>query len=248
MLKTVVKKGSYHDSVVLMLLTNHISTIEGVKKVSIMMATPANKDIFKQSGLDTEELMASTANDMVIVADIDDESMMDTCVLYGRIVIAFNAAFMLQNIFQSFFVVAEKPRLGLIVTIAAGVTNMVLDALFVGVFKWGIVGAALATGISQSIGGLLPLLYFALPNNSPLQLTRTGFELAPLLKASSNGCSELMSHVASSLIGIVYNYQLMRLGGENAVATYGVLMYIQFVFIAIFIGYSVGSAPIIGYR
>lgn len=177
-----------------------------------------------------------------------DESMMDTCVLYGRIVIAFNAAFMLQNIFQSFFVVAEKPRLGLIVTITAGVTNMVLDALFVGVFKWGIVGAALATGISQSIGGLLPLLYFALPNNSPLQLTRTGFELAPLLKASSNGCSELMSNVASSLIGIVYNYQLMRLGGENAVATYGVLMYIQFVFIAIFIGYSVGSAPIIGYH
>ena len=177
-----------------------------------------------------------------------DESMMDTCVLYGRIVIAFNATFMLQNIFQSFFVVAEKPRLGLIVTVAAGVTNMVLDALFVGAFKWGIVGAALATGISQSIGGLLPLLYFALPNNSPLQLTRTRFELAPLLKASSNGCSELMSNVASSLIGIVYNYQLMRLGGENAVATYGVLMYVQFVFIAMFIGYSVGSAPIIGYH
>lgn len=177
-----------------------------------------------------------------------DESMLDTCVLYGRIVIAFNVTYMLQNIFQSFFVVAEKPRLGLIVTVAAGVTNMVLDALFVGVFKWGIVGAALATGISQCIGGFLPLLYFALPNNSPLRLTRTRFELAPLLKASSNGCSELMSNVASSLIGIVYNYQLMRLGGENAVATYGVLMYMQFVFIGMFIGYSVGSAPIIGYH
>lgn len=177
-----------------------------------------------------------------------DDSMLDTCVLYGRIVIAFNAAFMLQNVFQSFFVVAEKPRLGLIVTVTAGVTNMILDALFVGAFKWGIVGAALATGISQCIGGFLPLIYFALPNNSPLRLTRTEFEPAPLLKASSNGCSELMSNIASSLIGIVYNYQLMRLGGENAVATYGVLMYMQFVFIGMFIGYSVGSAPIIGYH
>lgn len=177
-----------------------------------------------------------------------DESMLDICVTYGSIVLAFNAVFMLQNIFQSFFVTAEKPQLGLIVTVAAGVTNMVLDALFVAVFRWGVAGAAIATGISQCVGGLLPLIYFALPNTSLLRLTKTKFEASALIKACTNGSSELMSNVSTSLVSILYNYQLMRFAGANGVAAYGVLMYVQFIFVGMYLGYSVGCAPIIGYH
>ena len=125
---------------------------------------------------------------------------------------------------------------------------MVLDALFIAVFHWGVVGAAIATGVSQCVGGLFPLFYFALPNKSSLKLTKARFELAPLLKACTNGSSELMSNVSTSLVSILYNFQLMRIAGENGVATYGVLMYVQFIFIAIYVGYSVGCAPIIGYH
>ena len=125
------------------------------------------------------------------------EAMMDDCVLYGRIVIAFTFTFMLQNVFQSFLIVAEKPKLGLAVTVAAGVTNMVLDALFVGGFGWGIAGAAVATGLSQCVGGILPLIYFLRPNNSLLRLCKTRLELRPILKACGNGSSELMSNISS---------------------------------------------------
>lgn len=178
-----------------------------------------------------------------------DESMLETCVIYGRIVLAFNAAYMLQNVFQSFFVTAEKPKLGLITTVIAGVTNMLLDALFIAGFKWGVVGAALATGISQCVGGIIPLIYFARPNNqSLLKLSFTKLELSPILKACGNGSSELLSNIATSLISILYNFQLMKFAGENGVAAYGVLMYVQFIFVAIFVGYSVGCAPIIGYH
>lgn len=136
------------------------------------------------------------------------DAMIEDCVLYGRIVISFTAAYMLQNVFQSFLVAAEKPNLGLIATLAAGFTNMILDAVFVGVFRWGITGAALATGISQCIGGLLPLIYFIRPNNIKLRLTKASFELRPILQACANGSSELMSNVSASVVGIVYNFQL----------------------------------------
>ena len=176
------------------------------------------------------------------------EAMMDDCVLYGRIVIAFTFTFMLQNVFQSFLIVAEKPKLGLGVTVAAGVTNMVLDALFVGGFGWGIAGAAVATGLSQCVGGILPLIYFLRPNNSLLRLCKTRLELRPILKACGNGSSELMSNISSSFVGMLYNFQLLRFAGEDGVSAYGVLMYVQFIFVAIYVGYAVGSAPIVGFH
>ena len=176
------------------------------------------------------------------------EEMIDECVIYGRIILAFNVAFMLQNVFQSFLVTAEKPKLGLIATVAAGVTNMVLDALFVAVFRWGIAGAALATGMSQVVGGILPLIYFMRPNTSLLKLVRTRLQFGPILKACINGSSELMSNISSSLVSMLYNFQLLKFAGENGVAAYGVLMYVQFVFISMFIGYAIGTAPIIGYH
>lgn len=176
------------------------------------------------------------------------DSMIDDCVRYGRAVLSFNLAFMLQNVFQSFLITAEKPRLGLLATVAAGVTNMILDALFIAGFHWGVVGAAVATGISQCVGGILPLLYFSRKNSSLLHLKRTRLEVKPILMACANGSSELMSNISMSLVSMLYNFQLMRLVGENGVAAYGVLMYVQFVFIAISIGYVIGSAPIIGYH
>jgi len=176
------------------------------------------------------------------------ESMLADCVLYGNIIMAFNTMFMLQNAFQGFLITAEKPKLGLLVTVAAGVANMVLDALFVGVFRWGVAGAAAATGFSQCVGGMIPLIYFLRPNKSLLRLTKTKLEAAPILKACANGSSEMVSNVTASFVGMLYNFQLLKYAGEDGVASYGVLMYVQFVFVAIFIGYAIGSAPIIGYH
>ena len=176
------------------------------------------------------------------------DAMMDDCVLYGRIVTGFTFAFMLQNVFQSFFIAAEKPKLGLKVTVAAGLTNMVLDALFIAVFKWGVAGAAFATGLSQCVGGVLPLVYFLRPNSSLLQLTKTKLELRPILQASGNGASELVSNVTASVVGMLYNFQLLRLAGQNGVAAFGVLMYVEFIFAAVFIGYAIGCAPIVSYH
>ena len=176
------------------------------------------------------------------------DAMMADCVLYGRIVTGFTFAFMLQNVFQSFFIAAEKPKLGLKVTVAAGVTNMVLDALFIAVFKWGVAGAALATGLSQCVGGVLPLAYFLQPNTSLLRLSPTRLRIRPILAACGNGSSELMSNISSSLVSMLYNFQLMRLAGEDGVSAYGVLMYVQFIFISLFVGYSIGCAPVAGYH
>ena len=176
------------------------------------------------------------------------DAMIDDCVRYGRTVLAFVIAFMLQNVFQSFLITAEKPRLGLLATVAAGVTNMALDALFIAGFKWGVVGAAVATGLSQCVGGVLPLIYFLRPNSSRLRLVKTRLELRPILKACGNGSSELMSNISGSLVSMLYNFQLLAYAGENGVAAYGVLMYVQFIFVAIFVGYAIGSAPIVGYH
>ena len=176
------------------------------------------------------------------------DSMIEDCVLYGRVVLSFNTAFMLQNVFQTFLAAAEKPKLGLAATVAAGVTNMALDALFIVGFGWGVAGAALATGLSQCIGGILPLLYFLRPNSSLLRLTKTRPEGTVLLKACANGSSELMTSISGSLVSMLYNFQLLKFAGENGVAAYGVLMYIQFIFAALFIGYTIGTAPIVGYH
>ena len=174
--------------------------------------------------------------------------MLDNCVLYGRIILAALPAFMLQYEFQSLFVTAEKPQLGLAVTVAAGVTNMVLDALLVAVFSLGLVGAAAATALSQCVGGLVPLVYFGCKNSSALRLTRNEFDGKALIKTCTNGASELLSNISMSVVGILFNMQLIKYSGENGVAAYGVLMYVDFIFLAIFIGYSVGTAPLIGYN
>lgn len=174
--------------------------------------------------------------------------MLGYCVTYGRILIFSLPALILQFMFHSFFVTAEKPQLGLFVTVGAGVANMVLDALLTAVFSLGIVGAAIATAMSQVIGGLAPVIYFARKNSSLLRLTKTHFDGKALLKASANGSSELMSNVSMSLVSMLYNIQLMKYAGENGVAAYGVLMYVNFVFVSMFIGYAVGSAPIFSFH
>lgn len=176
------------------------------------------------------------------------DAMIEDCVIYGRVVLSFNTAFMLQNVFQTFLAAAEKPKLGLWITTAAGITNILLDALFIAVFQWGVGGAALATGIGQCVGGILPLIYFIRPNNSRLQFQKTRTDGRALLKACANGSSELMSNISSSLISVIYNLQLLKFAGENGVAAYGTIMYIQFIFIAIFIGYTIGTGPIISYH
>lgn len=177
-----------------------------------------------------------------------ENELLDLCVSYGRIVLLALPAFTLQYAFQSFFIVAEKPNLGLKVTVAAGVTNMILDAVFMKFFALGIVGAALATAISQFIGGIIPLIYFTKFNSSSLKLTIPTFHLKTLVSACVNGSSELLSSVAMSVVGMLYNVQLLKYAGEDGVAAYGVLMYVTMIFIAIFIGYSMGIAPIVSYH
>lgn len=176
------------------------------------------------------------------------EEMMADCVLYGRIVTGFTVAFMLQNVFQSFLIAAEKPKLGLLATVLAGIANMALDAIFIIVFKWGVAGASIATGLSQCVGGIFPLIYFLRKNSSLLRLTKTKLEIKPILNACGNGSSELMSNISSSVVSMIYNFQLMKYVGEDGVSAYGVLMYVQFIFVAIYIGYAIGCAPITGYH
>lgn len=174
--------------------------------------------------------------------------MLEDCVTYGNIILVALPAYILQYEFQSFFVTAEKPQLGLTVTVAAGVTNMVLDALLVAIFPFGLFGAALATALSQCVGGIIPLIYFSRPNSSTLRLTKTGYDGRALLKACANGSSELMSNISMSIVSMLYNVQLIKCAGENGVAAYGVLMYVNMIFLAAFIGYSVGTAPVISYH
>lgn len=174
--------------------------------------------------------------------------MLDDCTLYGIVISIALPAFLLQLCFQSVFVAAEKPQLGLYMSIISGVCNMVLDALFMAVLGWGLLGAAAATAISQFVGGVLPIIYFARKNTSLYRLSGPYFNFPALGKMLTNGSSELMSQVSMSLVGILYNVQLMSYAGEDGVSAYGVMMYVNFVFISIFIGYSVGIAPVISYH
>lgn len=174
--------------------------------------------------------------------------MIEYCVVYGRILLVTGFAYILQNEFQSFLIVAEKPQFGLWVTVAAGVTNIVLDALFVAVFHWGLASAAWATAISQLVGGLIPLAYFLSPKAGTLRLGKWRFDGNALFKVCTNGSSEMLTNISLSLVNMLYNFQLMRFAGENGVAAYGVIMYVNFIFIGVFMGYSVGSAPIISYH
>ena len=174
--------------------------------------------------------------------------LLSNCILYGRISFISMPAFMLQNVFQSFFVTAEKPKLGLAVIITAGVTNMILDLLFVGILGFGLAGAAVATVCGEMIGGLFPVFYFSRKNSSLLRLGKTQFNGRILMQTCVNGSSELMTNLSSSIVNSLYNIQLMKFAGENGVAAYAAIMYVNFIFIAIFLGYSIGSAPIISYH
>lgn len=174
--------------------------------------------------------------------------LLKNCIMYARLSFISLPAFMLQNVFQSFFVTAEKPKLGLGVAVTAGITNMVLDLLFVGILGFGLAGAAIATVCGEYIGGFFPVIYFARKNGSLLRLGRTRFDGQVLIKTCINGSSELMTNLSSSIVNSLYNIQLMKIAGENGVAAYGTIMYVNFVFISIFFGYSIGSAPIISFN
>ena len=174
--------------------------------------------------------------------------MLEDCVTYGLIVLPATTAYVLQFAFQSFCVAAEKSNLSLWMMIIAGVCNMVLDALFVAVFRWGLVGAAVATAAAQMIGAVIPLVYFAKPNHSLLQFCKCRWDGKALLKTCTNGSSELMSNLSMSLVGMLYNLQLLRYAGENGIAAYGVIMYMNFVFMSIFIGFTIGTAPLFGFN
>lgn len=174
--------------------------------------------------------------------------LLENAVMYGRISSISLTAFMLQNVFQSFFVTAEKPQLGLAVIVAAGVANMILDYLFIAVMGFGLIGAALATVTGEFIGGIYPLFYFARKNSSRLRLGKTSFNGKVLLQASVNGSSELMTNLSSSVVNSMFNLQLMKFSGENGVAAFGTIMYANFIFNAIYFGYSIGSAPIVSYH
>lgn len=170
------------------------------------------------------------------------------CVTYGMIVLPATTAYILQYAFQSFCVTAEKPNLSLGMMVVAGVCNILLDTLFVAVLPWGLVGAAAATAIAQIVGAVIPLVYFARPNSSLLRLGKFRFDPKALLRTFTNGSSELMSNLSMSLVGMLYNLQLMQYAGEDGIAAYGVIMYVNFVFMAVFIGFAIGSAPLIGYN
>ncbi len=174
--------------------------------------------------------------------------LLENSVVYGRIILMALPAYILQFEFQCLFATAEKPALGLYVTIAAGLSNIALDALFVAVFQWGLTGAAVATAASQCVGGVIPVIYFARPNSSILRLGKTEFDGRALGKVCVNGSSELMSNISMSIVSMLYNAQLLRYAGEDGIAAYGVLMYVSMIFMAIFLGYSVGTAPVIGYH
>ena len=174
--------------------------------------------------------------------------LLEDSVVYARVILLALPAFILQYAFQCLFATAGKPTLGLWITVAAGCTNMALDALFVAVLRWGLVGAAAATAASQLVGGVIPLIYFSRPNSSLLRLGRTRFDGRALARVCSNGSSELMSSISASVVSMLFNAQLLRYAGEDGVAAYGVLMYVSLVFAAVFIGYSVGVAPVVGYH
>lgn len=177
-------------------------------------------------------------------------ALLDNCVVYARIILAALPFYVLQLLFQSFFVTAEKPQLGLAVTVSAGLTNMVLDAVLVISLpqQYKLAGAALATALSQVVGGTVPLFYFARKNSSILRLGRTAFDGRAILKACTNGSSEFMSNVSMNIVGMLYNTQLLKFAGENGVAAYGVMMYLSMIFSAAFIGYSIGTAPVVSYH
>lgn len=174
--------------------------------------------------------------------------ILEDCVVYGRILVLALIPFLLQNAFQSFLVVAERPKMGLMISIAAGMTNMALDFIFIYILRGGIAGAAAATALSQVVGGVIPLVYFIRKNNSPLRLVWTKPDFMAIARSCGNGSSEMLTNLSISLVNILYNKQLMKLAGADGVVAYGIIMYVSFIFSGTYIGYSTGCGPVISYH
>ena len=185
---------------------------------------------------------------MAHLSKSDSENLISEAVLYGRILVSAQMFFIMQNVFQSFFTVVERPRLGFRFVLAGGLTNIALDALFIGAFRWGVVGAAAATISGYVVASVGPFLYFAIRKDNPIHLGRTTFVLKDIAQSVYNGSSEFFSNIAMSVVSTLYNAQLLIAYGENGVSAYGIIMYVGFTFCAIFIGYSIGMAPVIGYN
>ena len=174
--------------------------------------------------------------------------LLEEAVVYGVVFIVGTPAFVLQSLFQSFFAAADKPRLGLLFIVAAGLTNILLDGILVAALRLGVAGAALASVLAQMVGGLIPLVYFVRPNGSLLRLCATRWEGKAVFKSALNGSSELLVNISFSIVNMIFNMQLLKLAGENGIAAYGFIMYVCFFFLAAFFGYDVGMAPIVGYN
>lgn len=187
---------------------------------------------------------------IAVLLGAESPELLENCVVYGRVILAALPFYILQVLFQSFFVTAEKPNLGLIMSLVSGFTNIIFDAVLVIALpqEYKLIGAAIATAMSQVVGGVVPLIFFLRENSSILRLGKTTFDGKAILKACTNGSSEFMSNVAMSIVSMLYNLQLLNYAGENGVAAYGVMMYVSMIFSSAFIGYSIGSAPIVSYH
>lgn len=185
---------------------------------------------------------------MASLTENNTGEMIQEAITYGRILMAGQALFMMQNLFQSFFQTAERPHLGFLFTVLAGLTNAALDALFIAGFHWGVVGAASATIIGYAVGAIGPFVYFLAKRDGVIVLTKPAFQGKELLQAAGNGSSEFVSNISSSILAMVFNFQLLRYLGEDGVSAYGIIMYVGFVFMAIFIGFAIGLSPVVGYN
>ena len=188
------------------------------------------------------------ARGMAKISQDSTEGMVKEAITYGRVLILGQAIFMIQNYFQSFLLVDENSRLGFIATLFAGITNVVFDFVFIVLCKWGVIGAAVATIAGYCVGSLIPLIHFIKNSKGLIRLTITKLKAKPILRSCFNGSSEFVGNISGSIVGIVFNIQLLKYLGQNGVAAYGTIMYVSFIFIAMFIGYSIGVAPIISYN
>lgn len=193
-------------------------------------------------------LVKPIASAMGRITEGTTQGMVEQAILYGRILVLGQTFFMTQNFFHTFFMVDEKPKLGFLCTVFAGVTNIIFDGLFVGIFKWGVVGAAVATIMGYVIGSIIPLGYFLTHKNDTICLVKAKLRIRPILRTCFNGMSEFVSNISSSIVGLVFNIQLLKYMSQNGVAAYGTVMYVSFIFIAVFIGYTIGIAPVISYN
>lgn len=174
--------------------------------------------------------------------------LLEDCVSYGSIVLLALPLQLLQYEFQCLASTSGKPVLGLCTTFVSGGTNIFLDGVFLIALGWGIKGVAAATVVSHVLGGMIPLIYFTFPNKSLLQLGKAKMDGKAFAKICYNGASELVNNISMSVVSMLYNIQLLRYASEDGIAIYGVLMYISIIFDNIYMGYSVGIAPIIGYH